>query len=224
MHILLVEDDLDLGADLQKALKAHGLSSEWVRTLAQARALCGPADESMPYVCAVLDLGLPDGEGLTLLREWRRAALALPVILLTARDALEARVAGLDAGADDYVIKPVQAAELASRVRAVTRRAAGQASSIWTLGSISIDMGRREVRTDEELVSLSPREFAIVAELARHGGGVVTKHRLVRAVAPLGEALEFSALEWHIHNLRRKLGEDCIRTVRGVGYGMAGPL
>lgn len=220
MHILLVEDDLDLGLDLQKALKALGVSSEWVRSLAQARALCQGDAQALPYACVLLDLGLPDGEGLALLQGWRRAGLALPVIVLTARDALAARVAGLDAGADDYVIKPVEAAELASRLRAVTRRAAGQASSLWSVGRVRIDMARREVHTDDELVPLSPREFAILAELARHGGQVVAKHRLVQAVAPLGETLEFSALEWHIHNLRRKLGEDCIRTVRGVGYGL----
>lgn len=144
------------------------------------------------------------------------------MIVLTARDALETRIAGLDAGADDYVIKPVQVAELASRVQAVTRRAAGQSSSTWNVGPLTIDMGRREVRTEEGPVPLSPREFAIVAELARHGGDVVPKHRLARALAPLGEPLEFSALEWHIHNLRRKLGEDSIHTMRGVGYRIAG--
>ncbi|MBB6559859.1 two-component system response regulator BasR [Acidovorax soli] len=223
MHLLLIEDDLDLGADLQKALKAYGLSSEWVRSLGQAQALCEAAgDEPLPYACAVLDLGLPDGEGLSLLRGWRRTGVALPVIVLTARDALEMRIAGLDAGADDYVIKPVQVAELASRVQAVTRRAAGQSSSTWNVGPLTIDMGRREVRTCDGPVPLSPREFAIVAELARHGGDVVPKHRLARALAPLGEPLEFSALEWHIHNLRRKLGEDSIHTMRGVGYRIAG--
>jgi len=213
MHLLLVEDDLELGGELQRALAGHGLTSEWVRGVASARALTADTD-TLPYACVLLDLGLPDGQGLDLLRAWRRDHLAVPVIVLTARDDLASRVAGLDAGADDYVIKPAAPIEIASRVRAVTRRAAGQASAVWTVGPLQVDTRKREVRAD----GLSPKEFQIVEELARHAGEVVAKHRLSRAVSPLGEPLEFSALEWHIHNLRRKLGDDCIRTVRGVGY------
>jgi two-component system response regulator QseB len=217
MHLLLIEDDLELGAELQRALLCHGLTSEWVRGVAHARALT-IGNQDAHFACAVLDLGLPDGQGLDLLRAWRRASLALSVIVLTARDALESRVAGLDAGADDYVIKPVAPLELASRVRAVTRRAAGRASAIWSVGQLRIDTLRHEVRVDGIAVALSPKEFLIVAELARQAGEVVTKHRIARAVSPLDEPLEFSALEWHVHNLRRKLGEHSIRTVRGVGY------
>jgi two-component system, OmpR family, response regulator QseB len=217
MHILLIEDDLELGAELQRALDGHGLTSEWVRGVKQARAFT-VGNQDAHFACAVLDLGLPDGQGLDLLRAWRRANLALPVIVVTARDALESRVAGLDAGADDYVIKPVAPLELASRIRAVTRRAAGQASAIWNVGQLQIDTGKREVRIDGLVVGLSPKEFLIVAELARQAGEVVPKHRMARAVSPLNAPLEFSALEWHVHNLRRKLGENSIRTVRGVGY------
>jgi two-component system, OmpR family, response regulator QseB len=217
MHLLLIEDDLELGAELQRALNGHGLTSEWVRGVKHARSLTIDAAEAH-FACAVLDLGLPDGQGLDLLRAWRHADLTLPVIVLTARDALESRVAGLDAGADDYVIKPVAPLELASRIRAVTRRAAGQASAVWSVGPLTIDISKREVRADGVVVALSPKEFLIVAELARHPGKVVPKHRLAQAVSPLNEPLEFSALEWHVHNLRHKLGEDCIRTVRGVGY------
>ena len=216
MHLLLVEDDLELGGELQRALAGHGLTSEWVRGVAPARALTADTD-TLPYACVLLDLGLPDGQGLDLLRAWRRDHLAVPVIVLTARDDLASRVAGLDAGADDYVIKPAAPIEIASRVRAVTRRAAGQASAVWTVGPLQVDTRKREVRADGTAVALSPKEFQIVEELARHAGEVVAKHRLSRAVSPLGEPLEFSALEWHIHNLRRKLGDDCIRTVRGVG-------
>lgn len=223
MHLLLIEDDLELGAELQRALNGHGMTSEWVRGIRPALALTEAetatgGEGATGFACAILDLGLPDGEGLALLRQWRRGGLALPVIVLTARDALEARVAGLDAGADDYVIKPVATQELASRVRAVTRRTGGHASAVWHVGRLQINTGTREVRVDGMAVALSPKEFLIVAELARHGGDVVSKHRLARAVAPLGEPLEFSALEWHVHNLRRKLGEDSVRTVRGVGY------
>ncbi len=217
MHLLLIENDLELGAELQRALNGHGLTSEWVRGVKHARALT-IGNQDTHFACVVLDLGLPDGQGLDLLRAWRRADLVLPVIVLTARDALESRVAGLDAGADDYVIKPVAPQELASRIRAVTRRAAGRASATWTVGQLQIDTGKREVRVDGVVVALSPKEFLIVDELARHVGEVVPKHRLARAVSPLNDPLEFNALEWHVHNLRRKLGEVSIRTVRGVGY------
>ena len=219
MHILLVEDDLELGAELQRALDGHGLSSEWVRSAKHAQAVTEKDDE-LPFACVLLDLGLPDGEGLHLLQRWRRAGVKLPVIVLTARDALDMRVASLDAGADDYVIKPAAPRELASRIRAVTRRSGGHASTLWTVGALQVDILRREVRLDGTPASLSPKEFQIVAELARHAGEVVSKHRLARAITPLNEPMEFNALEWHIHNLRRKLGEGCIRTVRGVGYSL----
>jgi len=215
MHILLVEDDLDLGAALQRALGGHGFACTWVRGVRDARA---QAEDFGLFACAVLDLGLPDGEGLDLLRQWRRNHLNLPVIVLTARDAVASRVDGLDAGADDYVIKPVAPEELASRIRAVTRRAAGQASSKWEIGKLCIDVGKREIRLDGVTMALSPREFQIVEELARNAGEVIPKHRMARMLQPYGEPLEFSTLDWHVHNLRRKLGAGVIQTVRGVGY------
>ena len=222
MHLLLIEDDLELGAEIQRALSGHGFTSEWVRGVKHAKQLTeGP--DALPFACVLLDLGLPDGEGISLLRGWRRDGLGLPVIVLTARDDLASRVSGLDAGADDYVIKPAAPQELASRIRAVTRRVGGHASAVWSVGSLQIDTSKREVRVDGSVVALSPREFMIVVELARQAGEVVPKHRLARAIAPLNEPLEFSALEWHIHNLRRKLGDQCIRTVRGVGYSVGEP-
>ena len=217
MHILLVEDDLDLGAALQRALGSHGIACTWVRGMRDAQAqMC--MEESARFVCAVLDLGLPDGEGLDLLRQWRRNRLNMPVIVLTARDAVASRIDGLDAGADDYVIKPVAPEELASRIRAVTRRAAGQACSVWEIGKLCIDVSRHEIRLAGEAVALSPREFQIVEELARNAGEVIPKHRMARMLQPYGEPLEFSTLDWHVHNLRRKLGASVIQTVRGVGY------
>nr|WP_028310554.1 response regulator [Derxia gummosa] len=224
MHLLLVEDDLELGAELQRALAAHGLTSEWVRDVRHARALAEVADEegAPRFACALLDLGLPDADGLSLLAHWRGRRVALPVIVLTARDALDARVAALDAGADDYVIKPCAPIEIASRVRAVVRRSAGQSTLVWRVGALGIDTGRHEVTLDGVPVTLSPKEFRIVVELARLPGETVSKHRLARAVAPLAEPMEFSALEWHIHNLRRKLGNERVRTVRGVGYWLEG--
>lgn len=218
MHLLLIEDDLDLGAALQSALVLHGFTSEWVRHARDARARTH--GDELPYDCVLLDLGLPDGQGLDLLRGWRAGGRDLPVIVLTANDAVGSRVGSLDAGADDYVIKPVVPEELCARVRAVTRRAAGRASLRWQLGPLTVDVLRREVRVDGNAIALSPKEFQIVVQLARHAGEVVPKHRVARALSPLGEPPEFTTLEWHVHNLRRKLGIDSIRTVRGVGYVM----
>ena len=220
MHLLLVEDDLELGAELQRALSGYGLTSEWVRGTRHARAMTeGECDDDTPhFACVLLDSRLPDGDGIDLLLHWRRRSISMPVIVMSARDAVELRVAALDAGADDYVIKPCAPVEIASRVRAVVRRTAGQASQLWNVGALRIATGTREVRVDGEILPLSPKEYQIVVELARLPGETVSKQRLARAVAPLSEPLEFSALEWHIHNLRRKIGTQLIRTVRGVGY------
>jgi DNA-binding response OmpR family regulator len=220
MHLLLVEDDLELGAELQRALSGYGLTSEWVRGTRHARAMTeGECDDDTPhFACVLLDSRLPDGDGIDLLLHWRRRSISMPVIVMSARDAVELRVAALDAGADDYVIKPCAPVEIASRIRAVVRRTAGQASQLWNVGALRIATGTREVRVDGEILPLSPKEYQIVVELARLPGETVSKQRLARAVAPLSEPLEFSALEWHIHNLRRKIGTQLIRTVRGVGY------
>lgn len=215
MHLLLIEDDLDLGTALQRALRAHGFACTWVRGVKDATLQLEASDL---FACAVLDLGLPDGEGLELLRAWRRKQHTLPVIVLTARDAVSSRVDGLDAGADDYVIKPVTPEELASRIRAVTRRAGGWSSSEWEIGKLRIHVGRREVSQNGVPVLLSPKEFQIVEELTRNAGEVVTKHRMAQLLQPYGDPLEFSTLDWHIHNLRRKLGAEAIQTMRGVGY------
>ncbi len=220
MHLLLVEDDLDLGAEVQRSLAGRGFTSAWVRRAKEAKAF-GDAANSAGFSCALLDLGLPDGEGLDVLRGWRDQGFAVPVIVLTARDAVASRVIGLDDGADDYLIKPVAPEELVSRIRAVTRRAAGHTSALWSVGRLQIDLRAREVWADGFAVALSPKEFSIVAELARRAGEVVPKHRIASALAPLDQPLEFNALEVHIHNLRRKLGAEAIRTVRGVGYCLA---
>ncbi len=218
MHLLLIEDDLDLGASLQQALRGAGFSSEWLRTAADARRFASAGGHD----CVLLDLGLPDGHGLELLRQWRRAGLGTPLIIITASDALGERLAGLDEGADDFIVKPFVVDELISRVRAVTRRAAQQAASVWQLGGLALDVRQRLCHVDGVLVPLSQREFDILAVLARAGGGVVPKHRLAQALAPLAEPLDFNAIEVHVHNLRRKVGAARVKTVRGVGYLLAG--
>jgi two-component system response regulator QseB/two-component system response regulator BasR len=214
MHILLIEDDLDLGRALQAALKIEGLSSEWVRRVADAPMQL----DGTGIACVLLDLGLPDGSGFDLLARWRSEGQRVPVVVVTARGAVEDRLRGLDGGADDFVIKPFATAELVSRIRAVLRRSARQAGERWLFGALAIEPRAHRVARGGEPVDLSPREFQLLVELARDPGAVVPKGVLAQRLDPLGEPMEFSAIEVHVSNLRRKLGADCIRTVRGVGY------
>lgn len=219
MHLLLVEDDIELGTETQRALAARGFTSVWVRSATDAQKQWA-SPGAAPFDCVLLDLGLPDQDGMALLQVWRNKGVRVPLIVLTARDALDARVTGLNSGADDYVIKPVAPDELASRIHAVTRRAVGQTHTQWVVGALEIDQSRRETRLDGLTVPLSPREFDILVELAKRAGQVVTKHHLARAIAPLGEPLQFNTLEFHVHNLRRKLDTTRIETLRGIGYAL----
>lgn len=214
MHILIIEDDLDLGSALQQALRLEGISSEWLRRTADAPARLLDAD----FDCVLLDLSLPDGAGMDLLRRWRRAGSAVPVIVITARSVLADRLAGLDGGADDFVIKPFDTPELLSRLRAVLRRYARQASEVWTLGGLQIEPRAYLAHLDGAALDLSPREFHLLVELAREPGVVVPKGTLAQRLEPLGDALDFGAIEVHVSNLRRKIGAQRIRTVRGIGY------
>jgi two-component system response regulator QseB/two-component system response regulator BasR len=214
MHILLIEDDLDLGRALQSALKVEGLTSEWLR-----RAVDAPATVDATTVdCVLLDLTLPDGSGFDLLTRWRGQGEQVPIIVITARSAVEDRLEGLDGGADDFVIKPFATAELLSRIRAVLRRSARQASERWVMGELVIEPRRHCAQRDGEPLDLSPREFQLLLELAREPGAVVPKGVLAQRLDPLGEPMDFGAIEVHVSNLRRKIGAELIRTVRGVGY------
>ena len=214
MHILLIEDDLDLGGALQSALKVEGFSSEWRRRVADApqRVDADAVD------CVLLDLMLPDGSGFDLLTRWRAQGNKVPVIVITARGAIEDRLHGLDGGADDFVIKPFATAELVSRIRAVLRRSARQASERWTLGDLVIEPRAHQATRAGAPLELSPREFNLLLELARDPGAVVPKGVLAQRLDPLGDPVDFGAIEVHVSNLRRKVGAECIRTVRGVGY------
>jgi two-component system, OmpR family, response regulator QseB len=218
MHLLLIEDDLDLGQALLQALRTAGFTCEWLRSAADARRTMQAAKNTAPHDCVLLDLTLPDGHGLQLLREWRAGGLRTPLIIITASDALGERLTGLDDGADDFLVKPFAMPELIARVHAVTRRAAQQAASLWSLGDLTVDVPRRECKVAGELVALSPREFDIVVVLVRASGQVVPKHKLAQALAPLGDPVDFNAIEVHMHNLRNKVGTGRVRTVRGVGY------
>ena len=216
MHILIIEDDLDLGHALLQSLKTEGITAEWLRKAAQApRSL-----NSMAVDCVLLDLSLPDGAGLDLLSRWRQpeGVPPIPVIIITARSALEDRLTGLDGGADDFLVKPFETAELVSRIHAVVRRSARRAGAVWTFGELQIEPKRHEARVGGEPLELSPREFRLLLELGRNAGAVVSKDTLSRRLEPLGDAVEFGAIEVHVSNLRRKIGAHRIRTVRGVGY------
>lgn len=214
MHLLIIEDDLELGRALQQALKVEGHSSEWVR-----RADAAPRSfEDTSFECVLLDLNLPDGFGMDLLARWRRVGADMPVIVITARSAVEDRLSGLDSGADDFVIKPFAMAELISRIRAVCRRYAQQASELWTFGALQIEPRRHSARLDGETLDLTPREFRLLVELARAPGKVVPKGQLAQKMEPLGDPLDFPTIEVHLSNLRRKVGAQRIRTIRGVGY------
>jgi two-component system response regulator QseB len=214
MHILIIEDDLDLGFALQQALRTEGISSEWLRRTSDApRPLLDKA-----FDCVLLDLSLPDGSGFDLLKQWRNQGATVPILIITARSALDDRLTGLDGGADDFLIKPFAIPELISRIRVVLRRSAQQTSEVWTIGSLQIEPRRYVARIDGEPLNLSPREFHLMLELARQPGQVVPKGELAQRLEPLGDAIDFAALEVHIFNLRRKIGTQRIRTVRGVGY------
>jgi two-component system response regulator QseB len=217
MHILIIEDDLDLGLALQRSLKADGLSSEWIRRIGDVPHRF----DGLEYDCVLLDLGLPDGSGMQLLTRWRQAGVAVPIIVITARAMLEDRLSGLDGGADDFIVKPFATAELVSRIRAVLRRSARQASELWTIGAIEIAPRKYEARLNGVKLDLSPREFHLMLELAREPGAVVPKHALAQRLEPLGDPVDAGTIEVHVSNLRRKIGAERIQTVRGIGYMLA---
>ena len=214
MRVLVVEDDALLGDALRAGLAQAGFVADWVR---DGRAgLVAVASE--PFAAVVLDLGLPALSGLDLLKRVRADGNAVPVLILTARDAVADRIAGLDAGADDYLVKPVDLGELAARVRALVRRAAGQASPVLEVGPLRIDPAAHAVSFRGDAVELSAREFALLHELTRAAGRVLSKEQLAERVYGWGEEVESNAVEVHVHHLRRKLAPEVIVTVRGVGY------
>lgn len=219
MRILLVEDDVLLGAALREGLQQSGFAVDWFRDGASARA----ALETETFAGVVLDLGLPRIAGLDLLRWLRSERNAIPVLVLTARDAVEDRVRGLDLGADDYVVKPVAIAELAARLRALIRRSQGAASGTLQVGDITLDLASRAVRFRDALVELSAREFDVLREFMLNAGRVLTREQLESKLYDWDRALESNAIEVYVHHLRRKLEPDVIRTIRGVGYLMPEP-
>lgn len=214
MRVLVVEDDPLLGDALRVGLSQRGFAADWAR---DGRAgLDAAATE--PFAAIVLDLGLPELSGLELLKRLRAARNAVPVLILTARDAVRDRVGGLDAGADDYLVKPVDLDELAARLRALVRRAAGRAAPVLEVGPLRLDPAAHAVTFRGASVELSVREFALLHELARVAGRVLSKDQIAERVYGWGEEVESNAVEVHVHHLRRKLAPEVIATVRGVGY------
>lgn len=214
MRVLLVEDDDLIAHGIQAGLRAHGLTVEGVATAAQAEAALSVAHCDV----VILDLGLPDEDGMSLLQRLRASGMALPVLVLTARDAVEDRVAGLRAGADDYLLKPFDLDELVARLHALLRRAAGRSVDVIEHGPLRLDSERGEVSLHGRPVVLPRRELALLAALLHARGRILSVDQLKDSLYGLSEEIESNALNVHIHHLRRKLGADVIETVRGVGY------
>jgi two-component system response regulator QseB len=214
MRILLVEDDTMLGEGVQRGLRQQGHAVDWVRDgRAADLAVAGE-----PYDLVLLDLGLPLKGGLDVLRDLRRRGRHVPVLILTAQDAVGDRVAGLDAGADDYLVKPFDLDELAARVRALHRRSIGRAQPVLVHDRLTLDPAMHEVSLDGTPVALSAREFSLLHALLEHPGRPVSRARLEERLYGWGEEVESNAVEVHVHSLRRKLGAEWIKTLRGVGY------
>ena len=218
MRLLLVEDDLMIGESLQRALRLEGYAVDWVRAAPAADGTL--ASERFDLV--LLDLGLPGGDGLDVLRVLRARHDATPVIVLTARDGRGDRVAGLDAGADDYLVKPFELDELNARIRAVLRRHAGRAEPLLAHGDVTLDPAARRVTRGGAAVPLSAREFAVLEALMLRPGAVLSRAQLEDRLYGWGEEIESNAVSVYVHQLRRKLGADFIGNVRGVGYFVAG--
>ena len=214
MKICLVEDDLELGKALQSALQDAGQEVVWVRRASDARHWVA----TEPFDAVLLDLGLPDGNGIDVLRDLRAAGHTLPILVITARDSLEDRLNGLDRGADDYLVKPFVVTELLARLRAVLRRATGWSESgepVWKVKDLVLDDKRMQLTRAGTNVVLSKTEFALLHALMRYPDRVLTRRELESRALPHSEG---AALDVHMSHLRQKIGEGYIRTVRGVGY------
>ncbi len=218
MRLLLVEDDSMIGAAAQEGLRREGHTVDWVRDGREAEVAVAGAD----YDLVLLDLGLPRRDGLSVLKAWRARGNDVPVVIITARDAVSDRIAGLDAGADDYLVKPFDLDELSARVRAVLRRRAGRSAATIAVGPLELDTASRRARWKGEDVALSAREYALLEALADRPGAYLTRSQLEERLYGWGEEIASNAVEVHIHALRRKLEPGFIRNVRGLGYTLAG--
>jgi DNA-binding response OmpR family regulator len=217
VRVLLVEDDEMIGQGLRADLRQRGHAVDWVRDAVAADT----AARGEHFDCVILDLGLPRGDGLDVLRGLRARGFAAPVLILTARDATASKVACLDAGADDYLVKPFDPDELAARMRALVRRKAGQAGPLIEHRDLLLDPAAHEVRQGGQPLSLSPREFAILQALVERPGQVLSRSQLEERLYGWGEEVESNTVDVHLSGLRRKLAVGTIQNVRGVGWRLA---
>lgn len=216
MRIILVEDDHSLATALEKALSTEGNTVDSVNTGEAALFLVENTDADV----VILDLGLPDMDGLEVLARLKRIKRHLPVMLLTARDSLNDKVSGLDSGADDYLTKPFDMPELIARLRVMQRHNNGQSQDTLTHGEVVIDVRANSVLRDDQPVSVSSKEYTLLTTLMENRGRLLSREQLEAKIMGWGEQLTSNAIEVHIHNLRKKLGRDFIKTVRGIGYGV----
>jgi DNA-binding response OmpR family regulator len=217
MRILLVEDDPMIGESVVEGLKSEGYAVDWVRDGKEAELSIA----ATPYSLVLLDLGLPRRDGIEVLKGLRERRVDVPVLVITARDTVSDRIKGLDAGADDYLVKPFDLDELSARVRALVRRAAGRAEPVIERGPLVINPATREVTWQGAVVALSAREYALLAALAERPGLVLSRAQLEEKLYGWNEAVGSNAVEVHIHNVRKKLGDGVINNVRGLGYTLA---
>jgi len=217
MRILLVEDDPQLGDGLTIGLRQAGFAVDWLKDGNSA----DQALQSETFDFVVLDLGLPQLSGMEVLTRARHRGQHMPILILTARDATGEKVAGLDAGADDYLVKPIDLDELTARIRALTRRSAGRAEPLLIHGDLALDPAAHTVTQAGLVVELSSREFSLLQQLLENAGRVLTRTQLEQSIYGWRDEPDSNALEVHIHHLRKKLGSELIRTLRGVGYTIA---
>lgn len=214
MRILLIEDDTMIGKAVHRGLAQAGFTVDWVTDGRSAEL----ALANGVYDLAILDLGLPKKDGMAILTSMRGLGNSMPVLIASARDTVRDRIAGLEAGADDYVLKPFDLDELVARVRALLRRHAGSGSPILKCGALALDPVRKVVLRDGEVVELSAKEFSVLEALMQRPGAVLSRQQLEESVYGWGEEVGSNAIEVHLHHLRKKLGSGAIRNVRGVGY------
>ncbi|AKR56970.1 DNA-binding response regulator [Youhaiella tibetensis] len=214
MRVLLIEDDRDLGGAVRDHIAAEGYAVDWVRFLEEAI----DATLGTVYDLVLLDLNLPDGKGLDFLRRLRKRGDTTPVIILTAMDQVSSRIEGLNAGADDYIVKPFDLSELSARLAAVARRYSGNPNPLLAFGEIEIDQAHKLVTVGGKPVDITAREWAILERLVRHPGIVVSKSQMEETLYEFGAEIESNTVEVYVSRLRKKLGRDFIHTARGVGY------
>jgi DNA-binding response OmpR family regulator len=219
MRILLIEDDAMVGRALKAGLAQDGHAADWVRSAEAAHsAWVAPASDLVPYDAVIVDLGLPDGSGIDLIRQARARASKGAVLIVTARGRIADRIAGLDAGADDYMVKPIDLEELAARLRAIERRLSGRSGELRVFGNLEINESTRSVSRQGNPITVTAQEFALLMALARRPGAIVSRARLEESLYNWEHTVDSNTIEVQIHRLRRKLGSKAIETFRGMGY------